>query len=141
MLEGQRNLTGVEIEAIFRRELEQQLGSWLSDAYANAPWSSSVVEEATRHGEAYRQLRLPDPRYDMDPFDVARLDASSPARIDHGVTPEWARPLIDQIRDRLSDEYVSAALKAVGNLLSGRDCLLSLTKGFLDFWMKYFVNT
>ena len=31
MLEGQRNLTGVEIEAIFRRELEQQLwscGEW-----------------------------------------------------------------------------------------------------------------
>ena len=37
MLEGERNLTGVEIEAIFRRELEQQLGSWLSDAYENAP--------------------------------------------------------------------------------------------------------
>lgn len=32
MLEAQRNLTGPEIEAIFRRELQQQLGSWLSDA-------------------------------------------------------------------------------------------------------------
>ena len=114
MLEGQRNLTGIEIEAIFRRELEQQLGSWLSDAYANAPWSSSVMEEAARHGEAYRQLRLPDPRYDMDPLAVARLDAANSARAESDLTPEWARPLVDQIRDRLSDEYVSAALKAVG---------------------------
>ena len=76
MLEGQRNLTGVEIEAIFRRELEQQLGSWLSDAYADAPWSSSVIEEAARHGKAYRQLRLPDPRHDMDTFERAKLDAA-----------------------------------------------------------------
>lgn len=111
MLEDQRNLTGVEIEAIFRRELEQQLGSWLSDAYENAPWSSSVTEEAARHGRAYRQLRLPDPRHEMDPFEVAELDA---AKAEDDQTPEWTRPLADQIRDALSDEYVTAALKAIG---------------------------
>ncbi|MXP25404.1 hypothetical protein GRI39_05015 [Altererythrobacter indicus] len=115
MPEGQRNLTGVEIEAIFRRELEQQLGSWLSAAYENAPWSSSVTEEAARHGEAYRQLRLPDPRYEMDPCEIARLDAAAnSAQGAMELTPEWARPLVDQIRDALSDEYVSAALKAIG---------------------------
>ncbi|MEP2726656.1 hypothetical protein [Roseibium sp.] len=114
MLADQRNLSGVEIEAIFRRELEQQLGSWLSAAYENAPWSSSVKEEAARHGEAYRQLRLPDPRYDMDPFEVVRLDAANSARADNDLTPEWARPPADQIRDALSDEYVTAALKAIG---------------------------
>lgn len=114
MLEGQRNLTGTEIEAIFRRELEQQLGSWLSDAYANAPWSSSVIEEAARHGEAYRQLRLPDPRYDIDPFDLAERDVASSNRDESSLTPDWARPLVDQIRDALSVEYVSAALTAIG---------------------------
>lgn len=114
MLEGQRNLTGVEIEAIFRRELEQQLGSWLSDAYADAPWSSSVIEEAARHGEAYRQLRLPDPRHDMDPFERAKLDAPNQITVKKDVTPEWARPLVDQIRNALSDDYVASALKAIG---------------------------
>lgn len=114
MLEGQRNLTGVEIEAIFRRELEQQLGSWLSDAYADAPWSSSVIEEAARHGEAYRQLRLPDPRHDMDPFERAKLDAPNRETAKKDVTPEWARPLVDQIRNALSDDYVASALKAIG---------------------------
>lgn len=114
MLEGQRNLTGVEIEAIFRRELERQLGSWLSAAYENGPWSSSVTEEAARHGEAYRKLRLPDQRYDMDPFEVARLDAARSARVENDVTPEWARPVVDQIREALSDDYVSDALKAIG---------------------------
>ncbi|MFK4002526.1 hypothetical protein [Qipengyuania sp. NPDC077563] len=114
MLEAQRNLTGPETEAIFRRELEQQLGSWLSAAYEDAPWSSSVTEEAARHGEAYRKLRLPDPRYDMDPFEVARLDAARSTRGENGLTPEWARPVVDQIREALSDEYVSDALKAIG---------------------------
>lgn len=114
MLEGQRKLTGIEIEAIFRRELEQQLGSWLSDAYENAPWSSSVIEEATRHGEAYRQLRLPDPRHDMDPFERAKLDAPNQETAKKDVTPEWARPLVDQIRNALSDHYVASALKAIG---------------------------
>ncbi|MFW2350747.1 hypothetical protein [Qipengyuania sp.] len=114
MLEGQRNLTGIEIEAIFRRELEQQLGSWLSAAYENAPWSSSVTEEAARHGEAYRQLRLPDPRYDIDPFEIDRLDAAKSAQCGTDLTPEWARPLVEQIRGDLSDEYVSAALTAIG---------------------------
>ena len=114
MLEDQRPLTGVEIEAIFRRELEQQLGSWLSDAYANAPWSSSVIEEAARHGEAYRQLRLPDPRHDLDPFEIAKLAASKRETNENDVTPEWARPLPKQIRDALSDEHVSDVLKAIG---------------------------
>lgn len=104
MLEGQRNLTGVEIEAIFRRELEQQLGSWLSDAYADAPWSSSVIEEAAQHGEAYRKLRLPDPRHDMDAIEVAKLDAANRVATANDVTPEWARPLVDQIRDGLSHD-------------------------------------
>lgn len=112
MLERQHNLTGVEIEAIFRRELEQELGSWLSDAYANAPWSSSVKDEAARHGEAYRQLRLPDPRYDMDVFEREELEAAR-SHADKN-TPSWARPLVDQLRDGLSDEYVSTALKAIG---------------------------
>ncbi len=111
MLEDQRKLTGVEIEAIFRRELEQQLGSWLSDAYENAPWSSSVTKEAARHGEAYRQLRLPDPRYEMDSFEAAQLDAD---KAKNDLRPEWTRPLVHQIRDTLSDEYVTAALRAIG---------------------------
>ena len=114
MLEGQRNLTGVEIEAIFRRELEKQLGSWLSDAYADAPWSSSVIEEAARHGEAYRQLRHPDPRHDMDPFEREKLDAAILVSTQNGMTYGWARPLEDQIRDRLSDDYVASALKTIG---------------------------
>lgn len=114
MLEGQRNLTGPEIEAIFRRELEQQLGSWLSDAYENAPWSSSVKEEAARHEDAYRQLRLPDPRHDMDAFEMARLDAAHRVPTEDDATPEWARPLVDQIRAALSNEYVTSALEAIG---------------------------
>ncbi|MCV0383846.1 MAG: hypothetical protein K5799_10390 [Erythrobacter sp.] len=114
MLEGQRNLTGVEIEAIFRRELERQLCSWLSDAYADAPWSSSVIEEAARHGEAYRQLRLPDPRHDMDTFERTKLDAAKRKLTGNDLTPVWVRPLVDQIRDTLSDDYVTSTLKAIG---------------------------
>ncbi|KZY13374.1 hypothetical protein A3727_21035 [Erythrobacter sp. HI0038] len=51
----------------------------------------------------------------MDPCEAARLDAAaSSAQGVKELTPEWARPLVDQIRDALSDEYVSAALKAIG---------------------------
>ena len=114
MLEGQRNLTGSEIEAIFCRELEQQLASWLTAAYENAPWSSSVLEDALRHGEAYRQLRLPDPRHDMGAFEVAELDAANQETTESDAVPEWARLLVDKIRDALSEEYVISALKAIG---------------------------
>lgn len=91
MLKGQRNLTGFEIEAIFCRELEQQLASWLTAAYENAPWSSSVLEDALRHGEAYRQLRLPDPRHDMGAFEVAELDAANQETTESDAVPERAR--------------------------------------------------
>ena len=113
MLEGQRNLTGVEIEAIFRRELEQQLGSWLSDAYADAPWSSSVIEEAARHVEAYRQLRLP---IRVTIWIHSRKRSSTPPTgyQPKMTRPQWERPLVDQIRDGLSDDYVASALKAIG---------------------------
>ena len=50
----------------------------------------------------------------MDTFERAKLDAADRVSTEHDAAPDWARPLVDQIRDALSDDYVTSALKAIG---------------------------
>ena len=52
MLEDGRTLTGVEIEALFRAELESELRFYGHSAYEDAPWSSSVTDVAAQEAEA-----------------------------------------------------------------------------------------
>jgi len=55
MLEDGRLLTGTEIEALFRTELESQLKFYVHSAYEDASWSSSVPEVAAQEAEAYKR--------------------------------------------------------------------------------------
>ena len=73
MIEEGRPLTGVEIEMIFRRELETQLAQNLHDAYENAPWSTSVPEASVALAEAYRIARRPDRPRSLSEADRAKL--------------------------------------------------------------------
>lgn len=60
MIEDGRILTGAEIEALFREELERELSGHIQRAFENGPWSSSALEVAADAGEGYNLLRLPD---------------------------------------------------------------------------------
>ena len=57
MLEGQRNLTGVEIEAIFRHKLEAELRH-LRPVMRTSP-GSSVTDFAREYGEAFGSCVIP----------------------------------------------------------------------------------
>jgi hypothetical protein len=56
MLKQGRPLTGAEIEALFRAELERERRSYVQSAYENASWSSSVPEVAAQEAEAYPKV-------------------------------------------------------------------------------------
>ncbi|WP_242146106.1 hypothetical protein [Sphingomonas sp. BAUL-RG-20F-R05-02] len=109
MLEDGRRLSGPEIEALFRAELEAELTSYVHSAYENASWSSSVPEVAAQEAEAYKIIRRPDRELgltDQDRAELVRrgLDA------DIGPIEEYAQ----QIRDLLRDDVVAKRLEAVG---------------------------
>ncbi|WP_375397910.1 hypothetical protein, partial [uncultured Sphingomonas sp.] len=109
MLEDGRRLTGPEIEALFRAELEAQLSFYVHSAYENASWSSSVPEVAAQEAEAYKIIWRPDRHLGLTDQDRAEL-------IERGlgadITPieEYAQ----QIRDMLTDDVVAKRLEAIG---------------------------
>jgi len=96
MLETNQALTGDEIEAIFRQELEAELTRNLHDAYENAPWSSSVGEAALALPEAFRIFRRPN--RPCEPTDTNRTH------------PDWAFVILDTA-------YVLQAAIAAARLL------------------------
>ena len=60
MMNAGRPLTGTEIEALFRSDLEHELTRNINDAYENAPWSASVADAAVALAEGYKIARRPD---------------------------------------------------------------------------------
>lgn len=109
LLEHGRPLTGIEIEAIFRQTLEEELSFYVNSAYENASWSSSVQEVATIEGEAYRILRLPDRHQGITDQDRVRLRAKGMS----SDIPEIER-YIQQIREKLTDQHIAERLAAIG---------------------------
>ena len=83
MMECEVPLSGDEIEALFRQELESELGAHVQRAFENGEWSSSALELAANDREMYRILRLPD-RFNDGLVDVAEdmiSDASIKQRL------------------------------------------------------------
>lgn len=108
MLEDGRRLTGPEIEALFRAELEAQLNFYVHSAYENASWSSSVPEVAAQEAEAYKIIRRPDRHLGLTDQDRAELAARG-LGADIDSIEEYAQP----IRDFLTDDVVAKRLEAV----------------------------
>jgi hypothetical protein len=105
----ERTLTGEEIEAIFRHKLQKELGMWMTSAYEDEAWSSSVPDVALEYKEAYRFLSSPDSRYGM--VDELRGIQWCPA---HGVSAERVEEYAASIRNTFSDEDVSKILSTLG---------------------------
>ncbi|MEZ0496779.1 hypothetical protein [Sphingomonas sp. IW22] len=85
MLEDGRVMTGTEIEALLRAELEAELNFYVHSAYEDAPWSDSVPDVAAQEAEAYRITRLPGRR---------RWTLPTPQRRSWGCAcsiPRWGR--------------------------------------------------
>src|SRR5690606_32504501 len=87
MIEDGRPLSGAEIEALFREELERELGGHVQRAFENGPWSSSALEVAALDAEVYSLLRSPD---------------------------RHAAELTEHAREMISDEVIEEKLKALG---------------------------
>lgn len=108
MLEKGPPLTGDQIDEIFRRALEDELGGLLNDAYANEPWSDSVTDVAASIAQACRVLRRPNrPTAPKD----SRRDAPEPG---DNLRLENVDFYTAQILSNLGDEQITAILKAIG---------------------------
>lgn len=109
MLEDGRRLTGPEIEALFRAELEAELNFYVHSAYENASWSSSVTEIAAQEAEAYKIIRRPDRELGLTDRDRADL-------VERGLGADIAsiEEYAQEIRDLLSDDLVAKRLGMVG---------------------------
>ncbi|HCB74781.1 MAG TPA: hypothetical protein DEP91_01170 [Sphingomonas bacterium] len=103
-----RRMTGTEIEALFRAELEAELRFYVHSAYEDAPWSDSVPEVAAWEAEAYNIARLPGRRHGLLQQD---RDALTRRGLERNISTieEYAR----QIREALDDEAVIRRLKAI----------------------------
>jgi len=111
MLEANEPLTGSEIEAIFRRELEVELAQNLHDAYENAPWSDSMAENAIPLAEAYRIARRPNrPKAltDADRADLKARGLGSEIPLIEGYLAEYCQTI--------SDSDVQKRLHEIGRL-------------------------
>lgn len=60
MIECGRPLSGAEIEALFREELEHELRGHVQRAFENGQWSAAALEVADLDAEVYSLLRSPD---------------------------------------------------------------------------------
>ena len=105
----ERTLTGEEIEAIFRHKLQKELSFWMTSAYEDEAWSSSVLEVALEHHEAYRFLSHPDSRYGV--VNEAEGTVWVP---EHGVSRDTVDEISRDIRDNLSDGAVVETLNLLG---------------------------
>jgi hypothetical protein len=109
MLECGRLLTGAEIEALFREELERELSFYVHSAYEDAAWSSSVLDVAAQVGEACRILRMPDRSNGMNETDRSSLRG----RMSDGEI-SVVEDYINDIREFLSDEWIEERLRGIG---------------------------
>src|SRR5690606_20999531 len=60
MIEDGRALSGAEIEALFREELEHELRGHVQRAFENGQWSAAALEVVDLDAEVYSLLRSPD---------------------------------------------------------------------------------
>ena len=108
-VEHGRQMTGTEIEALFRAELEAELKFYVYSAYEDAPWSNSVPEVAGWQAEAYRIARLPGRRRGL-------LEADRDVLRERGLQHDI--PIIEdyalQIHEVLDDPAVTRRLDAIG---------------------------
>ncbi|WP_156139513.1 DUF6538 domain-containing protein [Sphingomonas sp. 35-24ZXX] len=111
MLETNQALTGDEIEAIFRQELEAELTRNLHDAYENAPWSSSVGEAAQALAEAFRIARRPNRPRELTDTDRAQLTARGLG----GEIPQIEEYLAEFCHE-ISELEVKGRLRAIGRM-------------------------
>lgn len=101
------SLTGVEIEAIFRRELEAELVKNLADAYSNDAFSSSMAESAVPLAEAFRFARRPDRPRDLTSADRADMERRGVGYADREQAAEYLRDFChvensNTVRDHLA---------------------------------------
>lgn len=128
MLSEQRAfLTGDEIEALFRRALEEELTLNLADAFSNQAHSCSMNENARPLAEAYRIARRPDRPPELSDVDRRALAARG---IDHCDVTAIAEYLSDFCHSaRLDDDDVGARLTAIGAPVS--DTLLEIARSHI----------
>lgn len=128
MLSEQRAfLTGDEIEALFRRALEEELTLNLADAFSNQSHSSSMDENARPLAEAYRIARRPDRPHELSDADRRALAARG---VDHCDITSIAEYLSDFCHSaRLDDDDVGARLTAIGVPVS--DTLLEIARSHI----------
>ncbi|MCH2239550.1 MAG: hypothetical protein MK060_16870 [Blastomonas sp.] len=113
MLSEQRAfLTGDEIEALFRRELEQELARNLGDAFSNQSHSRFMDENARPLAEAYRIARRPDRPHGLTDTDRADLAARGIDRCDMTAIEEYLADFCHAAD--LRDDDVSERLAAIG---------------------------
>jgi hypothetical protein len=111
MLEDNKPLTGQEIEAIFRQELEQELTRNVHDAFENAPYSDSVAECAVALAEAYRIARRPNRPKELTDADRADLEARG-----LGNDIRQIEEYLAEHCQHISDKMVIERLHAIGRL-------------------------
>lgn len=109
MIEQRRPLTGTEIEALFRAELEQELASQVQTACANGEWATSVPEIAKYDAEAYRILTLPGRQHGMLQEDRLDLEARG-----FGADNWLIEEMVEAVPVALSDEFIKQKLVAIG---------------------------
>lgn len=110
-------LTGTEIEALFRRELEQELARNLGDAFSNQSHSRSMAENARPLAEAFRIARRPDRPRRLTDSDRAALVARGIDHCDMHAIEEYLAEFCHSAE--LHDDEVSARLTAIGVPVSG----------------------
>ena len=128
MLANSRNyLTGDEIEALFRRELEDELARNLGDAFSNQSHSRFMDENARPLAEAYRIARRPDRPNALTDADRADLLQRGIDACDLNAIEEYLTDFCHSAG--MSDDDVAARLAAIG-APSSRD-LLNAARGHL----------
>lgn len=109
MIEHGRPLTGTEIEALFRAELERELASQVQTASANGEYASWVPDIAKRDAEAYRILALPGRQHGMLHEDRLELEARG------FVGDNWdIEEMVEELPAALTDEFIKQKLVAIG---------------------------
>lgn len=128
MLSEQRAfLTGDEIEALFRRALEDELTLNLADPFSNQGHSSSMNENARPLAEAYRIARRPDRPRELSDVDRRALAERGIDQCDIASIAEYLSDFCHSAR--LDDDDIGARLTAIGAPIS--DTLLEIARSHI----------
>ncbi|HEX8535398.1 MAG TPA: hypothetical protein VF662_14640 [Allosphingosinicella sp.] len=109
MLETGRPLSGGEIDALFRLELERELSQIVHDAYENASWSRDMAENAVPLAEAYRIARRPD-----RPRRLSEAQRAELAGRLHSADVQAVEEYLAEFCYQITDEEVRSRLDVIG---------------------------